>query len=103
MNIKILSFPLKALDIAGLNPTKTSWFAKTKSLMAIVAAVVLIVTSLIEMAYAKWNVDTIVPVMEAFIAALQVKFKIAILSKQKEIVNCKIIIWIYVTFYCRVF
>lgn len=68
-----MSSLFKILDLTGLDPRNISLFATIKSLVTIVAAFLLIITSVTGMGCAEWNVDTIVPIVEGFVAALQVK------------------------------
>lgn len=67
-----LHFPMKALSVIGLDPRDSSWFAKIKSFLTIASALILAGTSMIQMGNTDWDVDTIVPLIEAFVAATQV-------------------------------
>lgn len=64
------SFSLKVLHLAGLDPRDNSRFARIKSFVTFITAFIICVTSL--MGITEWQVDVIVPAMEAFVGGTQV-------------------------------
>lgn len=73
MELQVLDFPLKILKMLGLDPRDDSRFAKLKSSAVISALSVLTVTALMELYCTEWKIALIVPVVEGFMAAMEVR------------------------------
>lgn len=72
MDLKILDLPLRVLRLPGLHPEQTSWISKLTSFTSIVTAVIVLVTSVMEMCRREWTIVSIVPEVETFMAAMEV-------------------------------
>lgn len=71
MEVEILEYPFKILRPFGLDPRNVTWFTKFKSFMAMVSILIFLVTCIMEILYVEWNVTSIVPIIEAFMAAME--------------------------------
>lgn len=72
MELKVLDLPLQILKISGLDPTDTSYTGNIKCVLSFLVSVALLITSIIEICWRKWRIISIVPVIETFMAVLEV-------------------------------
>lgn len=69
----MLDLPLTVLRILGLHPTdSSSLFAQIEAVIAIIASVVVAVTSLKEMCVVEWDIASVAPEVETLMASCQV-------------------------------
>lgn len=88
MDFKLLELPLKVLKVPGEDPFDNSLFAKICSALTLLFGILVCISSVMELNYGEWTIIAIVPVVETFMASLEVEFvflRIALFMEKKYV------------------
>lgn len=72
MDVNVLELPLKLLKVPGVDPRDNSWFSVLGSFVCLATGILVCVNSVMEIYYREWTITEIVPVIETFMATMEV-------------------------------